>query len=146
MAAKKVKRWIKVRMPSSYKRGENSEYESVQVEAWVVKGIDDLFVNHAPMGNVGWFITHRASGLRIDFPYPFKTRPIAVKVMREIVDLADWSIKNPRKLRKRNPVLADLCYEVAKEVAGVKGMLGADARMSHHKPKPKKKKHKKASP
>lgn len=83
-----VKRWIK---------GRNGKPLQIDAELCGIKGI---FLNKDPeKPNLGWCITHRASGLRVG-TYYFKTKAIAAKVAQKLTNDhgVNWSIKDPQEL------------------------------------------------
>lgn len=107
------------------------DYVPKQVTAWVLPGIKHLFVNEG-VGKAGggWVVSHYGSGFALNLPYVFKTKKDAIKAMAALAEIATWEIKDPHKLKKRNPILDVFCYEVALQEVGLKGFVGGDARMN----------------
>lgn len=115
---KVVKRWISARVPDTNHSGRY-KHQPLQVQAIIVEGIPDLFVNKSGAHNkkgFTWTVSHRPSGKQLNIKYSFKTHTAAVKMMVAIADIADWSVKEPKKLLEQHPILNQQCEEIAEEV------------------------------
>lgn len=118
-------------------KNHSPKSKAVKVEAYVIPGIKDLFVNKDPYGVLpGWVVTHRQSGLCLT--YRFDKRKKAVELMREICDLTDWSLPVD-EIKDRNPVLWTQVHEIADEIGGYKRISNPIKRAAIPKTKKKKK-------
>src|SRR3954447_1422560 len=101
MQSKKVKRWIKITYPNTGSR--RAVIKPEKVDAWVIPGIQHLFVNRRWQGK-GFVVSHRPSGLRLSIPYIFETRRGALLLMQEVNAYADWS-QDGKTIKNHNPII-----------------------------------------
>lgn len=126
---KKVKRWINVVIEDTNVTG-GKRIEPVQIDAYVLPGIKNLFINQDTSNSIkqkqGWAITHRPSGLIIHSKRRFKDPKLAVKVLEEVADYADWSM-NAKQLQKHFPLVVSLVDEFI-ETLPKKGLISDPTR------------------